>query len=123
MIVMIKRKSEIEGEVLTNFKGGDGFITVYPFLTEQEAKGAGRLFIKCAIEPGNSIGAHKHEGDMETYYILKGKALISDNGADVTLEPGDCHICPDGQTHSIRSVGEDTLEYIAIILYTRQKVV
>ena len=118
---MIKRKSEIQGEALPNFKGGIGHITVYPFLTDQEARGAGRLFIKSVIEPGNSIGLHKHEGDMETYYILAGKALISDDGADVVLEAGDCHICPDGQAHSIKSVGEDTLEYIAIILYTKQK--
>ena len=118
---MIKKKSEIQGEVLPNFKGGNGCITVYPFLTEQEARGAGRLFIKSVIEPGNSIGAHRHEGDMETYYVLKGKALISDNGAEVILEAGDCHICPDGQTHSIKNTGEETLEYIAIILYTKQK--
>ena len=118
---MIKKKSEIQGEALPKFKGGDGYITVYPFLTEQEAGGAGRLFIKSVIEPGSSIGAHKHEGDAETYYILKGKALLSDNGAEVVLEPGDCHICPDGQTHSIKNAGEETLEYIAIILYTKQK--
>ena len=118
---MIKRKSEIQGEVLSNFKGGNGCVTAYPFLTEQEAGGTGRLFVKSVIEPGDSIGAHKHENDMETYYILQGKALVSDNGADVILEAGDCHICPDGQTHSIENVGETTLEYIAIILYTPHK--
>ena len=118
---MIKRASEIESKVLTNFKDGIGHVTMHHFLTEQEAKGTGRLFVKGAIEPGNSVGLHKHEGDMEAYYILKGKALVSDNGTDVVLEAGDCNVCPDGQSHSLKNVGEDTLEYIAIILYTRQK--
>ena len=118
---MIKRKKEIQTELTPNLKGGDGSVTVINFLTEQESKGAGRLFAISIIEPGSSIGAHTHDGDMETYYILKGKALISDNGSDVTLEPGDCHICQDGQTHSIKSIGEETLEYIAIILYSQQK--
>ena len=118
---MIKRKEEIQGKVLTNFKDGIGDVTMFHFLTEQEARGTGRLFVKTVIEPGNSIGAHLHEGDMEAYYILKGKALVSDNGSDVILEPGDCNVCPDGQSHSIKNVGEEPLEYIAIILYTQQK--
>jgi mannose-6-phosphate isomerase-like protein (cupin superfamily) len=120
---MIKKSSEIPGKVLTNFKDGIGNITMYHFLTEQEARGAGRLFVKTTIQPGNSIGTHTHEGDMEAYYILKGKAQISDNGKDVILGPGDCNVCPDGQSHSIKNVGTDTLEYIAIILYTKQKAV
>lgn len=118
---MIKKCSEIEGKVLTNFKDGEGDVTMFHFLNEQEARGTGRLFVKTVIEPGNSIGDHTHDGDMEAYYILKGKALVSDNGTDVILEAGDCNVCPDGQSHSIKNVGEDTLEYIAIILYTKQK--
>ena len=118
---MIKRSSEIEGKVLTNFKDGIGDVTMYHFMTEKEANGAGRLFVKTVIEPGNSIGEHTHDGDVEAYYILKGKALVSDNGNEVVLEPGDCNFCPDGQSHSIKNVGDDTLEYIAIILYTKQK--
>ena len=118
---MIKRNSEIEGNVYSNLKGGIGDVTMYHFMTEKEANGAGRLFAKITIEPGNSIGYHKHEGDVEAYYILKGKALLSDNGNEVILEPGDCNFCPDGQSHSIKNVGDDTLEYIAIVLYTNQK--
>jgi mannose-6-phosphate isomerase-like protein (cupin superfamily) len=118
---MIKRSSEIPGKVLDKFKDGNGSVTMYHFLTEQEAHGTGRLFAKTTIEPGNSIGMHTHEGDMEVYYILKGKALVFDNGENITLEAGDCHVCPDGQSHSIQNAGNDTLEYIAVILYTKQK--
>ena len=118
---MIKRKAEIQGKVLNNFKGGVGDVTMFHFLTEQEARGTGRLFAKTVIEPGNSIGTHTHEGDMEAYYILNGKALVSDNGNEVILESGDCNVCPDGQSHSIKNVGEKPLEYIAVILYTKQK--
>ena len=118
---MIKKKSEIEGKVASNLRGGIGDVTMFHFLSEQEARGSGRLFAKLVIEPGNSIGAHKHEGEMEAYYILKGKGLVSDNGTEVVLEAGDSHICPDGQGHSLKSVGEDSLELIAVILYSKQK--
>ena len=118
---MIKKKADIQGKVVANLRGGEGEVTLFNFMTEQEARGAGRLFAKIVIEPGNSVGAHVHEGDMEAYYVLKGSALLSDNGGEVTMEPGDCHICPDGQSHSIKCVGEEALELIAIVLYTKQK--
>jgi len=118
---MIKKCSEIEGKVLTNFRDGVGDVTMYHFMTEKEANGVGRLFVKTTIPPGNSIGYHKHEGDCEAYYILKGTALVSDNGNEVTLTAGDCNLCVDGEGHSIKNIGDDTLEYIAIILYTKQK--
>lgn len=118
---MIKKSLEIKEEVLPEFKGGDGHISIFQFMSEKESNGAGRLFAKSVIPPGNSIGRHTHEGDQETYYILKGKALLTLNGEETILEPGDCTICIDGNTHSIRSIGDVDLEYIAIILYTKQK--
>lgn len=118
---MIKRIADIPVKTLTNFKDGIGDVNMHHFLTEEEARGTGRLFVKTVIPPGNSIGLHQHEGDMEAYYILKGKALVSDNGTEVVLEAGDCNVCPDGESHSIQNVGEGDLEYIAIILYTKQK--
>jgi len=118
---MIKRNKEIKEQVLTNFRDGIGDISMFHFMTEQEAQGMGRLFVKTVIPPGNSIGEHAHQGDMEAYYILSGKALVSDNGEEVTLEAGDCNICFDGDSHSIKNVGDDNLEYIAIILYSKQK--
>ena len=118
---MIKKKSEIQADVVTNLRGGIGDVTNFRFLTEQESKGAGRLFAKMVIKPGDSIGAHRHENDMEAFYILKGKALVCDDGDEAILEAGDCHICPDGHTHSLKNVGECSLEFIAIILYSKQK--
>ena len=120
---MIRRKSEIQGKVTSNLRGGIGDVTMYHFLTEQEAGGAGRLFAKLVLEPGCSIGAHKHEGDIEAFYMLKGKGLVFDDGGEELLEAGDCHICPDGHAHSLKNVGEDSLEFIATILYTKQKAV
>jgi mannose-6-phosphate isomerase-like protein (cupin superfamily) len=118
---MIKKSAEIGGKILTDYRGGTGDVAVFNFLTEHEANGAGRLFAKTVVEPGNSIGFHTHNGEMEAYYIIKGKGLLSDNGNEVVLEPGDCNVCPDGQAHSFKNIGEETLEFIAVILYTKQK--
>ena len=119
---MIKRSTEIPCNVHKDFRGGTGEITMFPFMDEKEANGTGRLFAKMLIEkPGSSIGQHVHETEMEAYYILKGKALVNDNGTEVILEPGDAHICPDGSFHSVTNAGDGPLEFIAIILHTKQK--
>jgi len=120
---MIKKKSEIEAKVVSNLRGGVGDITMINFMDEQEARGAGRMFAKLIVDPGNSIGLHTNEENMEAYYILSGKGVVSDDGKEVTLEPGDCHICPDGHSHSMKNVGDVPLEFIAIVLYTKQKAV
>jgi mannose-6-phosphate isomerase-like protein (cupin superfamily) len=119
---MIRKKSEIVADVRHDFRGGVGEVAIHPFMNEEEAIGAGRLFARLIIEkPGDSIGQHVHQGELEVYHILQGKALVNDNGREVVLEPGDTHICVDGDFHSVENVGEDTLEFIAIILHTKQK--
>jgi quercetin dioxygenase-like cupin family protein len=119
---MIRKKSEIVPNVQQEFRGGVGEVAINAFITEKESNGAGRLFGKLVIgTPGDSIGQHVHEGEFETYYILEGKALVNDNGEEVVLEPGDAHICEDGNFHSIKNVGDGPLAFIALILHTKQK--
>ena len=118
---MIKKCSEITANVQKEFRGGTGETAIFAYMNEQEANGAGRLFAKMVLEPGSSIGQHTHETEFEAYYILKGKALVNDNGTEHTLEAGDAHICPDGSFHSVKNAGDETLEFMATILYTKQK--
>jgi mannose-6-phosphate isomerase-like protein (cupin superfamily) len=91
------------------------------FMDQAMARGAGRLFAKCTLPPGASVGLHKHEGDSEIYYILEGKALVNDNGEEVLLGPGDCNFCPDGSSHAIENIGDSDISYIAVILFAKQK--
>ena len=88
-------------------------------LEKGEMNGLGRLFGVSIIPPGGSIGQHTHEGDFETYYILKGRARVNDNGNVAELGPGDMTQCKDGNFHSIENIGDVDLEYLAVILYTR----
>lgn len=99
-------------------KGGRNTTTVVNVLDTQEMFGTGRLFGVSIIPPGGSIGKHYHCGDFETYYILKGKARVNDNGDILELGPGDMTQCKDGDFHSIENIGENDLEYIAVILYS-----
>ena len=115
---MIRRKDECAVKANENMRGGDGTI----FLTgliggPEELNGKGRLFSVIRVEPGCSIGFHKHEGESELFYIMKGEAQYNDNGEIKTVKAGDVTICPDGEGHGISNKGEETVELVAVILY------
>lgn len=114
---MIRRSGNYKVEKVEGLKGGKGYVTVVNFFESEDFLGKGRLYGMTIIKPGNSIGYHKHEGDQEAYYILKGKALYNDNGYETVLNPGDLAICRDGDYHSIEADGDEDLEYIMLILY------
>ena len=118
---MIRKKADLSTKLEPNLKGGRGTVKILNILEQEEIFGLGRLFALSCIPPGASIGRHKHEGDFETYYILKGRALVNDNGNTAELGPGDMMQCRDGDFHSIENAGNEDLEYLAVILYTKEK--
>lgn len=118
---MIKKAHELRLKEEPNLKGGKGTIKVINFLEENESNGIGRLFGVSIIPVGCSIGYHRHMGDNEVYYFLKGTAKVCDNGKEDILVPGDCMVCFDGNSHGIENIGDTDLEYIALILYTEQR--
>jgi len=114
---MVKRKGSYTVQKNENMRGGDGIILIEHLLTPEELYEKGRLYAKIILEPGCSIGQHVHEGEMESYYIVSGEAEVSDNGELVTLNAGDSVLTPSGEGHSIKNVGNSTLEVLALILY------
>ena len=115
---MIKRKSSYPVQKNEKMRGGEGFVTIEHLLTPDEMYGKGRLFAKVTIETGCSIGHHVHEGDMESFCVIKGKAEVTDNGETATLSAGDTILTPSGEAHSVKCVSPEPLEMIALILYT-----
>lgn len=105
--VMCKKMFDGEGEAEMHvlLKGAD------------EMYNKGRIFNHVVLAPGAEIGWHIHKGDGETYYILSGKGEYSDNGSIITVAPGDVTFVDDGEGHSLKNVGDEPLEAIALILY------
>jgi mannose-6-phosphate isomerase-like protein (cupin superfamily) len=119
---MIKKAADLRLKLEPNLKGGRDTTRVINILESEEMFGTGRLFGVSVIPPGGSIGQHTHQGDFETYYILKGSARVNDNGVFYDLGPGDMTQCRDGDFHSIENTGDIDLEYLAVILYSKDTV-
>ena len=114
----VRRSEEKEG-FRKNVQGGPGEVEMRKILNSpEEMFGKGRLFNHIFIEPGNGVDWHIHHGDGEIYYILKGEGEYSDNGRLVTVRAGDVTSVGDGEGHSLINTGKETLEAIALILYS-----
>lgn len=108
----------IKSETVTakNKAGGNGEIYITHLLTQNEMVGQCSMFAKVVVPPGSSLGVHPHNGNTETYHILQGKALYTDNGETYEVKPGDTTFCADGDSHGIENIGEEDLIFMAIII-------
>lgn len=115
---MIRRSAEKTVVTRENMRGGQGIVKMENVLNgAEEMYGKGRLFAKIILEPGCSIGHHVHEGESETFYFLRGTGEYDDNGEITTVQAGDVAFAGDGEGHSIKNIGDEPLEFIALILY------
>jgi mannose-6-phosphate isomerase-like protein (cupin superfamily) len=119
---MTKKSADLRINLEPNLKGGRETVRIINILESETLFGTGRLFGVSIIPPGGSIGRHTHEGEFETYYILKGSARVNDNGVLYDLGPGDMTQCKNGDFHSIENTGDVDLEYLAVILYNKNTI-
>lgn len=110
---MIRYQKDMRPEAKTNMRGGEGSVGMTALFEEHIPHL--RLLSVITLEPGCSIGRHPHEAEAEVYYALEGEATVLDNGAYVTLTPGDAHLCRSGEDHELRNNGTTTMRILAII--------
>lgn len=107
-----------EPKKLPAFKGGEGYLKLSPILQgEAEMYGKGRVFARTILDPGCAVGYHQHQGDSETFFILKGHGDYNHDGQHVQVGPGDIAYCGDGEWHGMKNNADEPLEFIALILY------
>lgn len=113
---MIRRSGEYAVDVKENMRGGDGSVKIEHYWRPgTEMKANNRLFAKLTLQPGSSIGFHKHDDEEEVFVVLRGSAETDDNGHQVVLNAGDTILTGDGGGHSIKCVSQEPLEVMAVI--------
>lgn len=112
---MIKKSGKLRTDIVENLMDGEGSVNITHLLEIEDFHNNGRLYAKLLLKPGRSIGYHVHNGEQESYYILKGEGLYNDNGKEVVVKKGDFTLCKNGEGHSIKNIGEEDLELIGLI--------
>ncbi|SHH62386.1 cupin domain-containing protein [Clostridium grantii] len=113
---MIKLSKEMHVDEKSNFRDGEGLISLTRVLESAQLNDKCDVYSKVTLPVGSSIGYHVHTGNTETYYILKGTALANDNGIESVLEAGDMIFTPDGSGHAIKNIGNVDLEFMALVI-------
>lgn len=113
---MFRTVSEMKTESRENMRGGKGNINITHIFKQDEFTGKCRLCARVVIQPGDNIGFHEHNNEEEIYVITKGVALVNDDGIEKQVTAGDAVLTGNGKGHSIKNIGNEPLELLAIIL-------
>lgn len=113
---MIFRKDDLIKESRSNMRGGRGDIELTHLVSEEILGQSSRLFSINTIKPGDSIGDHPHHGEKEIYVFQKGQGMVTDDGKEVAVFPGDVMVTPNGHSHSVTNTGHEDLVFIALII-------
>ena len=107
---------EIKTEIIKNMCGGDGEVRIKRLLGEKELHGNCGLYAEVTIPAGSSLGYHEHHGESETYYILSGEGDYDDNGTKRMVKAGDVTFTPDGMGHGLKTMGDEAIVFMALIV-------
>ena len=66
------------------------------------------VFRKRAFKPGSAIGYHVQKED-EIYYVLSGRGLMTVDGKEFEVGPGDAVLTRPGSSHGLKQVGQEDL--------------
>ncbi len=113
---MIKRANEMVTDLKHQMRGGNGTVELTHIFKQDELTGKARLFARITLNQGCSIGLHEHINEEEIYYIIKGRAIVNDNGNISQVTAGDAVLTGNGASHSIENKEAEPLVMIACIL-------
>ncbi len=68
------------------------------------------------LQPGASIGPHKHEANEDVYVIVSGKGVFTDSaGKDSAVAAGDITIARKGESHALKNTGTEPLIVLDVV--------
>lgn len=106
---MIIDYNNIDWKANECFKGGEGI-----FYNKMYTDGVNKM-MHGKLPSGSSIGYHKHEGDCEMIFIIKGEGTVLYDDTKNPVKSGQCHYCPEGHSHSLINTGVEDLFFCAVV--------
>lgn len=100
---------KLEETIVPHFKGGEGRYIMKHYTDENVKIMFGKL------EPGSSIGLHRHETNSEVMYILSGVATFIYEGQEEVVLTGQVHYNPKGKEHTLINKGTEELTFFAVV--------
>lgn len=108
----IRKKVEILQQPFVNCHDGEGVLQCQSLL---DGLGSTKFaFMHCDdIKKGVSIGVHEHPNSEEIYYLISGKGVLTYDGVEYPMEPGDISLCNIGHSHGFLATEDSVLVVVA----------
>lgn len=103
-------------EIYEKRAGGKGTIQIERLMDEKQLDGKAKMYAKVTIDPHSSIGVHEHVEDSESYYILSGSGIYTDNDQTYPVTVGDMVFCDAHNKHGLENNTDQPLVFMALIL-------
>ena len=112
---MVIQRNEMKVEEMERMRDGEG-TTHLTHLVDASNEKHTRMLAEVTLNPGCSIGYHKHDNETEYYFILSGEGTVNDDGKEVPVKQGDSIITGNGASHGIKNTGSVPLVFHAVII-------
>ena len=114
---LMKRRADMKRAPLPECHGGEGALDWTNTLTGADCEGRALRFCHDNIlSPGVSIGVHTHERGEEYYLVLSGHGVMTLDGREYAMGPGDISGVYAGGSHGLRNTGEEDLRLIVFMV-------
>ena len=112
-MVIYRDKMKVENK--DRLRDGEGVARI-TYLVDNGAQKNVRMLAEITLDPGCSIGYHRHDSETEYYFILSGTGTVNDDGDEIVVKQGDSVITGNGASHSIKNSGSVPLVFTAVII-------
>lgn len=114
-----RRAADMPTEDRDRMRGGVGVTSITALLEPGQLLDRGRMFSRVTVPAGASVGMHRHDGEVEFYYVLSGEGdYRQDDEPVIRIGAGDLVSVDDHHTHGVVNTGSQELVFIALILFT-----
>ncbi len=112
---MIIRRSEHPARRIEGCHHGTGVLWCAEILGDYRKTEAGFKYVHDNhLDPGASIGEHRHENDEEIYVILHGHGTMKVDGVEQAVGPGDVCLTRHGHRHDLVNGNEGPMHFLVI---------
>lgn len=68
------------------------------------------------LQPGESVGMHKHDSNEDAYIIVSGEGTFTDtNGLETKVKAGDITMARRGESHALANTGTVPMVFLDVI--------
>jgi len=97
--------------------GGEGVFQFRDFIGSLPEKQFIKFIHDDILPPGTTFGNHAHKSDApfeEWYVCLAGHGVMTLDGQDYPMGPGDASVCRANGSHAVRNTGKEDMRLLVI---------